>query len=228
MTEPILPIVAMGAAEYMNGADEGAAAGTIARDAFSSGRFADIARGKTVLALGPGLGTIAMEESIREPTVSTVELPIVLDAERTRCLRWPRGGIVQSKDGASGSHATSGRDGALVGSFGGRGGARSREDGQRRGASLESCVLLKGFQTASAGPDGRVFVNTTGTPALAKGGSGDVLTGLLAALIAQFGTDDLLRIVALGAYLHGAAAELLTQQSDNSGIIAAELAHAIP
>ena len=91
-----------------------------------------------------------------------------------------------------------------------------------------ACVLLKGFHTVMAAPNGDVFVNTTGSAGLAKGGSGDVLTGLLAALIAQFGTEDLARVVALGAYLHGAAAELLTQQSDASGIIASEVAHAIP
>jgi NAD(P)H-hydrate repair Nnr-like enzyme with NAD(P)H-hydrate dehydratase domain len=75
---------------------------------------------------------------------------------------------------------------------------------------------------------GAVFVNTTGSAALAKGGSGDVLTGLLGALIGQFGTEDLARVVALGVYLHGAAAELLGQQSDASGVIAEEVAHAIP
>jgi NAD(P)H-hydrate repair Nnr-like enzyme with NAD(P)H-hydrate dehydratase domain len=51
---------------------------------------------------------------------------------------------------------------------------------------------------------------------------------LLAALIAQFGTKDLLRVVALGTYLHGAAAELLSLQSDPSGILAGDVADAIP
>ena len=89
-------------------------------------------------------------------------------------------------------------------------------------------VVLKGFHTVLASPSGEVFVNTTGDAGLAKGGSGDVLTGLLAAMIAQFGTKDLLRVVALGTYLHGAAAELLSLQSDPSGILAGEVADAIP
>jgi len=54
------------------------------------------------------------------------------------------------------------------------------------------------------------------------------LTGLLAALIAQFGSSDILRVLALGVYLHGLAAELLSQQSDASGMLAGEVAHAIP
>jgi NAD(P)H-hydrate repair Nnr-like enzyme with NAD(P)H-hydrate dehydratase domain len=89
-------------------------------------------------------------------------------------------------------------------------------------------VLLKGFNTVMASPDGKVFVNMTGNPGLAKGGSGDILTGLLTALIGQFGTVDLLRVMALGAYLHGAAAELLAQSSDPSGMLASEVADAVP
>jgi NAD(P)H-hydrate repair Nnr-like enzyme with NAD(P)H-hydrate dehydratase domain len=54
------------------------------------------------------------------------------------------------------------------------------------------------------------------------------LTGLLAALIGQFGTKDFLRVLALGVYLHGRAAELLSEQTDASGILASEVAQAIP
>jgi NAD(P)H-hydrate epimerase len=89
-------------------------------------------------------------------------------------------------------------------------------------------ILLKGFHTVIAAPNGDVFVNTTGSAGLAKGGSGDVLTGLLSALIAQFGAGDLYRVVALGAYLHGRAAELLGAEMDESGILAGEVAGAVP
>ncbi len=89
-------------------------------------------------------------------------------------------------------------------------------------------VVLKGFHTIVASPGGEIFVNTTGNAGLGKGGTGDVLTGVLAALISQFGTADLPRVVALGVYLHGLAADLLEQQSDASGILASEVAEAIP
>src|SRR5581483_6963151 len=69
-------------------------------------------------------------------------------------------------------------------------------------------VLLKGFHTILAGPDGQVWINTTGNTSLAKGGTGDVLTGVLAGMTAQFGTADWLRVLALGVYLHGAAASV--------------------
>jgi NAD(P)H-hydrate epimerase len=89
-------------------------------------------------------------------------------------------------------------------------------------------VVLKGFHTLLAAPDGRTWVNTTGGPSLAKGGTGDVLTGVLAALTAQFGTEDWLRVLALGVFLHGTAADMLTLEREPSGVLAHEVAERIP
>jgi NAD(P)H-hydrate epimerase len=89
-------------------------------------------------------------------------------------------------------------------------------------------VILKGFHTLIASPDGRIFVNTTGNSGLAKGGTGDVLTGLLAALTAQFKTADWLRILALGVYLHGLAADLAIEGLDASGLIADDVISMVP
>jgi len=88
-------------------------------------------------------------------------------------------------------------------------------------------VVLKGFHTVLASPSGQVFVNTTGNAGLAKGGSGDVLTGVLAALTSQFGTNDWLRVLALGVYLHGAAADAPGRSPDLSGVMAQEIAKGI-
>jgi hydroxyethylthiazole kinase-like uncharacterized protein yjeF len=228
IAETILPIVAMSQAEYMTEPLKVTAAGTIAGEAFSSGRFAEIVRGKTVLAIGPGLGTVAPTQDFIRSVVSTVELPIVLDADGLNAFAGRAAELSKRKTAHLVVTPHPGEMARLLGVSVAeveRDRVKAASDAARH---WNAVVLLKGFLTAVAAPDGRVFINTTGTPALAKGGSGDVLTGLLAALIAQFGTDDLLRIVALGAYLHGAAAELLTQQNDASGITAAEVAHAIP
>jgi ADP-dependent NAD(P)H-hydrate dehydratase / NAD(P)H-hydrate epimerase len=89
-------------------------------------------------------------------------------------------------------------------------------------------VILKGSHTIVAAPDGRMLVNTTGNAGLSKGGSGDVLTGVLAAMTGQFKTDDWLRTLALGVYLHGAAAEVAGRGTDLSGIVASDVARAVP
>src|SRR2546430_14458056 len=88
--------------------------------------------------------------------------------------------------------------------------------------------VLKGFRSIVASPYGQVFVSTAGNAGLAKGGTGDVLTGILAALIAQFGADDGARVLSLGVYLHGLAAELASRGTDQSGLHAGEVADAVP
>ncbi len=71
-------------------------------------------------------------------------------------------------------------------------------------------VLLKGHRTVVASPDGRIFVNPTGNPYMARGGSGDVLTGIIGSLLAQgLSPFDAAR---LGAYLHGGAADLAAEE----------------
>jgi NAD(P)H-hydrate epimerase len=99
---------------------------------------------------------------------------------------------------------------------------------QQAAKKWNAYVILKGFHTILASPEGEVWVNTTGNAALAKGGSGDVLTGVLAGVTAQFGTKDWLRTLALGVYLHGAAAELRASATGDSGVLASEVSAALP
>jgi NAD(P)H-hydrate repair Nnr-like enzyme with NAD(P)H-hydrate dehydratase domain len=77
---------------------------------------------------------------------------------------------------------------------------------RRAAAELGATVLLKGNATVVADPDGRVFVNPTGTPWLATAGSGDVLTGLIASLLAAGLAPG--TAAAVGAYVHGVAGQL--------------------
>ena len=72
-------------------------------------------------------------------------------------------------------------------------------------------LVLKGARTLIAHPDGRVAVNTSGNPGMAKGGSGDVLTGLIAGLLAQY-PDDPVHAVEAAVYLHGLAADLAVRE----------------
>ena len=81
---------------------------------------------------------------------------------------------------------------------------------QELAAQLKSIILLKGAHTIIASPDGRTFINQTGNPGLAKAGSGDVLTGILASLVSQ-GMEPFDAAVC-AAYLHGAAADRCVQR----------------
>jgi hydroxyethylthiazole kinase-like uncharacterized protein yjeF len=225
---PVQPIVAAARAEYMTEPLPASAAGTFSLEAIPGGRLAEVLAGKTVLALGPGIGTQEETKQFVRSVVTNAEVPIVLDADGLNAFAGEGALLAQKKT----SHLVVTPHPGEMARLAGATTAEVQKD--RVTCAMDAArrwnayVVLKGFHTVLASPGGEVFVNTTGNAALAKGGSGDVLTGLLAALIAQFGTKDLLRVLALGTYLHGAAAELLSQQSDASGVLAGEVADAIP
>jgi NAD(P)H-hydrate epimerase len=82
-------------------------------------------------------------------------------------------------------------------------------------------LVLKGARTLIAHPDGRVAVNTTGNPGMAKGGSGDLLTGVVAGLLAQYPGNAALAVEA-AVYLHGLAADLAVRDGDEHTLLATD------
>ena len=97
--------------------------------------------------------------------------------------------------------------------------------GQPAGGGARLCpthgvtLVLKGARTLIAHPDGRVAVNTTGNPGMAKGGSGDLLTGLIAGMLAQYPAEAA-RAVEAAVYLHGLAADLAVRKADEHTLLA--------
>ncbi|HTQ95294.1 MAG TPA: NAD(P)H-hydrate dehydratase [Candidatus Acidoferrum sp.] len=224
----VLPQVSAAHPEYMTEPLASTMDGTIAFFSIKSGRFTQVLKGISILAIGPGIGQHPETQDFVRSVAAEAEVPIILDADGLNAFAGS-GDLLRTKKTKSlviTPHP--GEMARLLGTTI----PEVQKDRVNTAASAakkwDAVVLLKGSHTVIAAPDGQVFINTTGNPGLAKGGSGDVLTGLLAGLIAQFGTDDLPRIVALGAYLHGLAADLLVESTDPSGILASEVAHAIP
>ena len=89
-------------------------------------------------------------------------------------------------------------------------------------------VILKGFHTILATPSGNAYVNTTGNPGMATGGTGDVLTGILAGLTAQFGVEEWAQVLSLGVYLHGLAGDIAASRVGEAPLIASDVIEAIP
>ena len=226
--EPALATIAAAQAEYMTEALPSTASGTIAAEAIRSGRFAAALQGKTVLAIGPGVSTHPETQEFVRSAVAHTDLPIVLDADGLNAFA----GYVDLLPKRKSAHLVltphPGEMARLLGISSAQVQANRVQTAVEAARQWNAHVVLKGFHTVLASPEGEILINTTGNAGLAKGGSGDVLTGLLAAVVGQFGTRDFLRVLALGVYLHGLAAELLSQQSDASGILAGEVAHAIP
>src|SRR5260370_18333853 len=92
----------------------------------------------------------------------------------------------------------------------------------------QSFVILKGFNSIVATPDGRAYVNTTGNAGMATGGTGDVLTGMLAGLTAEFGTKNWERVLGLGVYLHGLAGDVAAERVGEAPLVASDLIDALP
>jgi NAD(P)H-hydrate epimerase len=226
--EPALPVIASVQAEYMTEALPATPQGSFSAAMLREGKLAALLQSMTVVAIGPGVGQHPETQEFIRGALAEVELPIVLDADGLNAFAGQGDLLHQKKSNSLVVTPHPGEMARLLGC--------SIADVQRDRVKTASdaakkwnaVVVLKGFHTITAGPSGEVFVNTTGNPALAKGGSGDVLTGLLGSLIAQFGANDLVRAVALGVYLHGRAADLLAESTDASGILAGEVAHAIP
>ncbi len=91
---------------------------------------------------------------------------------------------------------------------------------------LDCIVLLKGHQSVIAIPSGKIFINQTGNSALAKAGSGDVLTGMIAGFAAQGASLE--AAACLGVYLHGLAGELASKTLSEYGVLASDLLRYIP
>jgi NAD(P)H-hydrate epimerase len=91
----------------------------------------------------------------------------------------------------------------------------------------ELIIVLKGHRTLIAAPDGTVWVNPTGNPGMATGGTGDVLTGMVAGLIAQH-PQHALEATALAVYLHGLAGDLASESVGENCMVATDLVRFLP
>ena len=97
----------------------------------------------------------------------------------------------------------------------------------RNFAATHGCTLvLKGHRTGTVGPEGNALVNTTGNSGLAKGGSGDVLTGIIASLLAQGASP--IRAAAAGVWLHGRAGDLATEELTAYGMTPEDVVGHLP
>jgi ADP-dependent NAD(P)H-hydrate dehydratase / NAD(P)H-hydrate epimerase len=226
--ESVLPTVASAQAEYMSEPLLATSEGTASAKNLPDGRFAKIEAGKKVLAVGPGLGTNPETQMFIRTIVLGTQLPLVLDAdglnafaERADDLRERKAEfvVITPHPGEMARLLKTSIPAVQQDR------AKTAKDAAKR---WNVHVVLKGSHTIVASPSGDIFVNTTGNAGLAKGGSGDVLTGVLAGLTAQFGTVDWVRVLALGVFLHGKAAEIAVEGTDLSGLLAGEVADAMP
>lgn len=198
--------------------------GTIASSAL--GRIQELAKGKSVLAIGPGISRHHQTSELVRTLVAKSEIPMVVDADGLNAF-----------DGKA--DQLNGRGRPLVitphpGEMARLAGCsipevqRDRLGTARRFASkYEVIVVLKGNRTLVVKPDGEAWVNTTGNPGMSTGGTGDILTGMVAGLMAQH-RDNVFGAVLAAVHLHGLAGDVARKSMGEHSLIATDLLTGLP
>ena len=197
--------------------------GSISSRGLDSNHLAEIVERKTVLACGPGLGSHPDTIQFVRRLVDEIEQPMVLDADALNAL-------VRKEFNGRGVRILTPHPGEMARLLK-RTVAEVQADriGHARTFATErsAWIVLKGASTVIAAPDGRVWINPTGSPALSTGGTGDVLTGMIAGLLAQF-PNQIETCVLAGVYLHGRAGELGAAQIGELSFVATDIFRFLP
>lgn len=188
-------------------------------------RLRQLAQGKDLLVVGPGLGTEPDTVQVLQALVAETRMPLVLDADGLNAFAG-RAERLDGRDRVLVLTPHPGEMGRLLGSSAAAV-QQDRLQASREVAATRSChVVLKGYRTLIAAPDGHVDVNPTGNPGLATAGAGDVLSGFAAGFLAQ-GLDpaDALRCA---VYLHGRAADLAARDLGEIALVASDVIEYLP
>jgi len=225
-----LPIVAALGMESMTEALPETEDGTISLRALDYGRMDKLLAGKSVLAVGPGIGSHPETAELVRTIVNKYSLPLVLDADGLNAFAGsmnsfrketrPTGTTVFTPHPGEMARLT----GKTTAEIQAQRVEVASEFSQRYGLTL----VLKGFRTLIAGPQAQVWVNPTGNPGMATGGTGDVLTGLLAGLLAQFPTRAASEVATAAVYLHGLAGDLAAGDLGQPSMLAGDLLERVP
>lgn len=219
---PALPVISSFAPELMTWPLAATRAGQIAAKNLEPRPMAALLAGKTVLAVGPGLGQGAETARFVAALLNASKIPAVIDADALNILA-ERPALLKKL--AKGRQLVltphPGEMARLAQTTVARIQANRLETARSFAQRMGVTLVLKGARTLIAHPDGRVAVNTSGNPGMAKGGSGDLLTGLIAGLLAQFPQDPA-RSVEAAVYLHGLAADLAVHEGDEHTLMATD------
>jgi len=215
-----LPIVSSLAPEFMTEPLEDTRDGQVAAAAVE--RVLEFEQ--DVIACGPGLGRGASVAEFVRALLDRSEAPLVLDADALTVLAEDPGRLVGREERRVIITPHPGEMARLVGSSSDEVQANRIEVASDFATTHHVYVVLKGHRTVIATPEGRVFINPTGNPGMATGGTGDVLTGMIAAWLGQL--LDAEAACRLAVFLHGAAGDLAEASEGEASMIASDvLAH---
>ena len=220
----ILPTVAGFHPELMTEPLAETSDGTIAQSAKE--KLAELSKGKSVLAIGPGISRNPETSSLVRALVAQTETPTVLDADGLNAFEHhteelqgkgrllvitPHPGEMARLAGCSTAEVQADRLGTA----------------RKFAADHNLIVVLKGHRTLVVQPDGEAWANTTGNPGMSTGGTGDILTGMVAALLAQNPNDAFLAVLA-AVHLHGLSGDVMRETIGEHSLVATDLLRGLP
>ncbi len=203
--------------------------GGLALEVLEPKPLAKLLKGIKVVGIGPGLGQEGSTPAFVRSCVERVTLPLVIDADalnalagHTDVIKFAAAG--KDEQGRARILVLTPHPGEMARLIGGtvKDVEADRIGVARRFATEHGVTLvLKGWRTLIAHPDGRIGVNTTGNPSMAKGGSGDILTGVVAAMLGQY-PEQVAEAVEAAVFLHGLAGDFACLAQDEHTVLATD------
>ena len=199
-------------------------AGTISSGALD--RINELAKGKGVLAIGPGISRNPQTAELVRALVAKLQLPMVVDADGLNAFD----GRTDELKGNGRTLVITPHPGEMARLMG-----CTIADVQKDRLAVarqlarehELIVVLKGHRTLVVKPDGEAWVNTTGNPGMSTGGTGDILTGMVAGMIAQHSKDAFSAVLA-AVHLHGLAGDVMRERVGEHSLVATDLLIGLP
>ncbi len=220
----VLPTVAGFHPEIMTEPLAETDAGTIA--ASSESRIAEILKGKTVLAIGPGISRMPETSAFVRKLVATSQISVVLDADGLNAFE----GKTAELNGKGRTLVITPHPGEMA-RLAGCSIADVQKDrlhvAREFAADHDLTVVLKGHRTLVVQADGEAWVNTTGNPGMSTGGTGDILIGMVAGMIAQHPKQPTLAVCA-AVHLHGLAGDVMREIVGEHSLVATDLLQGLP
>jgi NAD(P)H-hydrate epimerase len=196
---------------------------TLSLRAFSS--IVRLCENKKAVIMGPGVGTFKETQSLMVKLLRALEIPVIVDADGLTALT-SQSKVLPISNRSLILTPHPGEMARLI-----RSSSKEVQDdriGISRSFSQSNhlYLVLKGHRTLIATPKGEVFINPTGNPGMASGGTGDVLTGMIGGLICQ--GFDILQSLQVAVYLHGLAGDLMARELGEKSLIATDIIQKIP
>jgi ADP-dependent NAD(P)H-hydrate dehydratase / NAD(P)H-hydrate epimerase len=198
--------------------------GTISTGA--KNRIEELVKGKSILAIGPGISRHRQSAELVRGLVAKLTVPMVVDADGLNAFEKH----AEELNGKGRTLVITPHPGEMA-RLAGCTVADVQKDrlgvARRFAREHELIVVLKGHRTLVVQPDGESWVNTTGNPGMATGGTGDILTGMVAGLIAQNPKQAFFAVLA-AVHLHGLAGDVMRDRVGEHSLVATDLLQGLP